>query len=76
MSLTSISFAQSVDTFVPEESSNIHEENFHQIPKSKNKFTLVLMFFSTMSTILCFFMILYSNSGSGGFRNLYKKINK
>ena len=71
---TSVSVAQSIDTFVQNSSSIL--EPFSQTKAENNFITVFLLGISTLVTLVCFFVILYNDSGSGGFKNLYKKLNK
>ena len=38
--------------------------------------TKSLILFSTFLSFILFFIVLYNKSGSGGFKQLYKKLNK
>ena len=63
-------FSQSIKMFDQIDSDLGHGQH------KKKSVTKFLMLFSTFLTVVLFFMVMYNKSGSGGFKQLYKKLNK
>ena len=59
------------------ESIKVFDQLYTDSESNESKpITKSLLLFSTFLSFILFFIVLYNKSGSGGFKQLYKKLNK